>query len=85
MRFLSNSGNISGKNSRVQFRTSASGGIQSYDPENEAEPRTYAWPDKKRPRVCILGGGFGGLYTALRLESLTWLDEKKPQVSGRQC
>jgi NADH:ubiquinone reductase (non-electrogenic) len=30
--------------------------------------------------VCILGGGFGGLYTALRLESLEWPDHKKPQV-----
>lgn len=34
----------------------------------------------QRPRVCILGGGFGGLYTALRLESLVWPDDKKPQV-----
>ena len=31
--------------------------------------------------MCILGGGFGGLYTALRLESLEWADNKKPQVS----
>ncbi|KAL2553083.1 NAD(P)H dehydrogenase C1 [Forsythia ovata] len=47
----------------------------------ESEPPIYAWPDNnKRPRVCILGGGFGGLYTALRLESLTWPDDKKPQV-----
>lgn len=27
-----------------------------------------------------MGGGFGGLYTALRLESLVWPDDKKPQV-----
>jgi len=40
----------------------------------------YSWPDKQRPRVCILGGGFGGLYTALRLESLVWPSDKKPQV-----
>ncbi|CAM8899856.1 unnamed protein product [Rhodiola kirilowii] len=33
-----------------------------------------------RPRICILGGGFGGLYTALRLESLEWPDNKKPEV-----
>ncbi|KAJ9558734.1 hypothetical protein OSB04_013348 [Centaurea solstitialis] len=37
----------------------------------------------KRPRVCILGGGFGGLYTALRLNSLTWPDDKKPQCRSR--
>ncbi|XP_056168602.1 alternative NAD(P)H-ubiquinone oxidoreductase C1, chloroplastic/mitochondrial isoform X2 [Syzygium oleosum] len=57
--------------------------------EGEKTPTTYSWPDKKfyrrnlslqRPRVCILGGGFGGLYTALRLESLVWPDSKKPQV-----
>lgn len=30
--------------------------------------------------MCILGGGFGGLYTALRLESLVWPEDKKPQV-----
>ncbi|GJP78290.1 hypothetical protein CLOP_g8614 [Closterium sp. NIES-67] len=40
----------------------------------------YTWPDKTRPRVCILGGGFGGLYTALRLDSLLWTDEQRPQV-----
>lgn len=33
------------------------------------------------PRVCILGGGFGGLYTAVRLENLLWPDGRKPQVT----
>ncbi|KAI3959563.1 hypothetical protein MKX01_025079 [Papaver californicum] len=33
-----------------------------------------------KPRVCILGAGFGGLYTAFRLESLVWPDDKKPHV-----
>ena len=32
------------------------------------------------PRVCILGGGFGGLYTAVRLESLLWPPGSKPQA-----
>ncbi|KAL0381356.1 UNVERIFIED_CONTAM: Alternative NAD(P)H-ubiquinone oxidoreductase C1, chloroplastic/mitochondrial [Sesamum angustifolium] len=50
-------------------------------PEGESQPSSYEWPDnEKRPRVCILGGGFGGLYTALRLESLDWPDGNKPQV-----
>ncbi|XP_038692204.1 alternative NAD(P)H-ubiquinone oxidoreductase C1, chloroplastic/mitochondrial isoform X3 [Tripterygium wilfordii] len=48
--------------------------------EGETLQRMFTWPDKKKPRVCILGGGFGGLYTALRLESLTWPADKKPQV-----
>ncbi|KAL5982605.1 Nuclear pore complex subunit [Asimina triloba] len=46
--------------------------------------RLARWPGwfqkNNRPRVCILGGGFGGLYTALRLESLVWPTGKKPQV-----
>ncbi|KAI3435718.1 hypothetical protein D9Q98_001776 [Chlorella vulgaris] len=33
------------------------------------------------PRVCILGGGFGGLYTAVKLESLMWPRGTKPQVT----
>lgn len=34
------------------------------------------------PRICVLGGGFGGLYTALRLDSLVWPDaNKKPVVT----
>lgn len=32
------------------------------------------------PRVCILGGGFGGLYTAVKLDSLMWPEGTKPQV-----
>jgi NADH dehydrogenase len=30
-------------------------------------------------RICILGGGFGGLYTALRLSELPWSSEK-PEI-----
>ncbi len=30
-------------------------------------------------RICILGGGFGGLYTALRLSQLPW-DDQKPEI-----
>ena len=30
--------------------------------------------------MCILGGGFGGLYTAVKLESLIWPKGKKPKV-----
>lgn len=32
------------------------------------------------PRVCILGGGFGGLYTAIKLENLLWQAGTKPKV-----
>lgn len=31
-------------------------------------------------RICILGGGFGGLYTALRLSELPWEKPDKPEI-----
>jgi len=31
-------------------------------------------------RICILGGGFGGLYTALRLSQLPWEPKQKPEI-----
>lgn len=31
-------------------------------------------------RICILGGGFGGLYTALRLSQLPWEPLQKPEI-----
>ncbi|KAK8941208.1 hypothetical protein KSP39_PZI009978 [Platanthera zijinensis] len=52
----------------------------SYTSGGETLQQSYRWPDNQKPRICILGGGFGGLYTALRLESLVWTDDKKPQV-----
>lgn len=32
-------------------------------------------------RICILGGGFGGLYTALRLSQLPWEMAEKPEIT----
>jgi demethylphylloquinone reductase len=32
-------------------------------------------------KICILGGGFGGLYTALRLSQLPWEAETKPEIT----
>lgn len=34
----------------------------------------------QQPRICILGGGFGGLYTALRLSQLPWNKSEKPEI-----
>ena len=31
-------------------------------------------------RICILGGGFGGLYTALRLQELSWVKTHQPEI-----
>ncbi len=31
-------------------------------------------------RICILGGGFGGLYTALQLSQLAWTKQEQPEI-----
>lgn len=57
--------------------SSTSGGTAAFA---SSSPSTapYSGP----PRIVVLGGGFGGLYTALRLDSLTWPDDaKKPMVT----
>jgi NADH dehydrogenase len=35
---------------------------------------------QKPARICILGGGFGGLYTALRLSQLPWEKPEHPEI-----
>lgn len=35
---------------------------------------------ENRLRICILGGGFGGLYTALRLSQLPWETNQAPEI-----
>ncbi|WP_017721686.1 NAD(P)/FAD-dependent oxidoreductase [Kamptonema formosum] len=35
---------------------------------------------KQPARICILGGGFGGLYTALRLSQFPWTKPEKPEI-----
>src|SRR4028119_324131 len=35
---------------------------------------------QQQPRICILGGGFGGLYTALRLRQLPFSKTEKPEI-----
>jgi NADH dehydrogenase len=31
--------------------------------------------------ICIVGGGFGGLYTALRLNEFPWQNEERPEIT----
>jgi demethylphylloquinone reductase len=35
----------------------------------------------EKSRICIIGGGFGGLYTALRLGKFPWQAEQKPEIT----
>ena len=32
-------------------------------------------------RICIIGGGFGGLYTALRLCEFPWKSDRQPEIT----
>lgn len=42
---------------------------------------SVASSDAPAPKqICVLGGGFGGLFTALRLSQLPWLQRQKPQI-----
>jgi NADH dehydrogenase len=34
----------------------------------------------QQPRICILGGGFGGLYTALKLTQFPWTKSETPEI-----
>lgn len=36
---------------------------------------------QRTAKICILGGGFGGLYTALRLNQLPWDGTSKPEIT----
>lgn len=36
---------------------------------------------EKKSRICIIGGGFGGLYTALRLSEFPWKSGQKPEIN----
>ncbi|RMZ54503.1 hypothetical protein APUTEX25_002079 [Auxenochlorella protothecoides] len=38
-------------------------------------------PPLQPPRICILGGGFGGLNTAVKLDGLVWPEGTKPQIT----
>ncbi len=37
--------------------------------------------NEQSQQICILGGGFGGLYTALRLSQLPWQEIPKPEIT----
>lgn len=45
------------------------------------QPLGAGFEGSSSPRICILGGGFGGLYTAVRLESLMWPHSRRPQIT----
>jgi hypothetical protein len=42
---------------------------------------TAGAPKSSSPRIFVLGGGFGGLHAAIRLDSLMWPRNMKPSVT----
>lgn len=72
----------SSKRDFLVFASADGDNLQHGDPREVKDKslKKYAWADAKKPKILILGGGFGGLYTALRLESLVWPADKKPEV-----
>eukprot|EP00899_Mesostigma_viride_P020869 jgi/Mesvir1/28784/Mv09261-RA.1 len=83
----SGQGSLSGANSARMGRDvrqhASAGAVRARgDRVGDDAPRRPARAEtSQRPRICILGGGFGGLYTALRLKSLVWPAGSSPQVT----
>ncbi|VXD11801.1 NAD(P)/FAD-dependent oxidoreductase [Planktothrix paucivesiculata] len=50
------------------------------DPENKGFPISISQP-KTPTKICILGGGFAGLYTALSLARLSWHKSLIPNIT----
>jgi demethylphylloquinone reductase len=49
---------------------------------NDTAPESQAQSQAVCPsQICILGGGFAGLYTALRLHQLLWFSPNRPQIT----
>ena len=56
--------------------------------KNEFHPHASADPNKdddndssSAPRICVVGGGFGGLNTALALHDLPWPSDMRPTIT----
>ncbi|GFR52490.1 hypothetical protein Agub_g15060, partial [Astrephomene gubernaculifera] len=67
-------------------RTSSMGSHASYGtaPSSSVRQQQHPHPHQqpaRPPRVVVLGGGFGGLYAAVRLGQLMWPRGRKPQVT----
>jgi NADH:ubiquinone reductase (non-electrogenic) len=62
----------------------APGGGQSTGEVSNEDDGRYAGAARDQgqpPRICVVGGGFGGLYTAIKLEQLMWPKGSKPRVT----
>lgn len=64
----------------LNLATAAAAFARSGAPARRFTPR-MAESGLGGPEVTVLGGGFGGLYTALRLVSLDWVGGPRPRVT----
>ena len=79
----SGDGEMGDRLEQQQRWTSSAGGGQEKKQSSSPQGRMMSGVEgeQSRPRVCILGGGFGGLYTAVKLEQLMWPAGKRPRVT----
>eukprot|EP00803_Ostreobium_quekettii_P007009 evm.model.scf_65.16 EVM.evm.TU.scf_65.16 scf_65:121184-122824(-) len=75
----------SGPSRRPPGRNAASPVLCAAAPATSGAFSTSASGKDSGPRVCILGGGFGGLYTAIALDRLNWPEGRRPQVTLVDC
>jgi NADH:ubiquinone reductase (non-electrogenic) len=66
----------------AQAAGTGSGSVSGQTTTQPSRPVALGTEDNQAPpRICIVGGGFGGLYTAVKLEQLMWPKGAKPQVT----
>ncbi|CAB1104784.1 unnamed protein product [Ectocarpus sp. CCAP 1310/34] len=62
-----------GSRSGAGRESSLLAGINGEEDDVDVVPaRTFVSGSNQPERICVLGGGFGGLYTALRLQKMPW-------------
>eukprot|EP00210_Caulerpa_lentillifera_P001118 g1079.t1 len=83
----SNRGGCIGRRRTGSFRnpitcfSSAPGDSSTTVDQADGDSTNFIPTSNRSPRICILGGGFGGLYTAVKLEGLMWPNGMRPQVT----
>jgi NADH:ubiquinone reductase (non-electrogenic) len=65
----------------ILFNVASAASIPSRVPARVRSPQPRMASMLGGPEITVLGGGFGGLYTALRLRSLDWSGGPTPRVT----
>jgi NADH:ubiquinone reductase (non-electrogenic) len=70
-----------GRRASAGRRAGGPGAVRAAASAAAADAPPAAGAPAGAPRVCVLGGGFGGLYAAVKLEGLLWPAGTKPHVT----